>query len=318
MVSTISPQQLAELLTSDKPIRLIDVRTPAEFGEVHVTNAHNLPLDRLDAAAVTAEASGDEPIYFICKSGGRSGKACEKLIAAGFTNVISVAGGTTACETAGLPVVRGRKAMSLERQVRIAAGALVFGGVLLAAFADNADNDMLEKIGLGIAGFVGAGLVFAGVTDTCGMAMLIARMPWNQVSGPATSCSRAPLLTAVLAATAGPALAASPTRDSLPAVQRAVAEQKAVIIDVREPDEWAESHLAGARLVPLSRLEAGVSPAELARVLPKDRIIYCHCLAGGRCLMAADILKPLGYDVRPLGQSYDELVAAGFPAVTGR
>jgi len=115
MVSTISPQQLAELLTSDKPIRLIDVRTPAEFGEVHVTNAHNLPLDRLDAAAVTAEASGDEPIYFICKSGGRSGKACEKLIAAGFTNVISVAGGTTACETAGLPVVRGRKAMSLER-----------------------------------------------------------------------------------------------------------------------------------------------------------------------------------------------------------
>ena len=318
MVSTISPQQLAELLTSDKPIRLIDVRTPAEFGEVHVTNAHNLPLDRLDAAAVTAEASGDEPIYFICKSGGRSGKACEKLIAAGFTNVISVAGGTTACETAGLPVVRGRKAMSLERQVRIAAGALVFGGVLLAAFADNADNDMLEKIGLGIAGFVGAGLVFAGVTDTCGMAMLIARMPWNQVSGPATSCSRALLLTAVLAATAGPALAASPTRDSLPAVQRAVAEQKAVIIDVREPDEWAESHLAGARLVPLSRLEAGVSPAELARVLPKDRIIYCHCLAGGRCLMAADILKPLGYDVRPLGQSYDELVAAGFPAVTGR
>ncbi len=318
MVSTISPQQLAELLTSDKPIRLIDVRTPAEFGEVHVTNAHNLPLDRLDAAAVTAEAGDDEPIYFICKSGGRSGKACEKLIAAGFTNVISVAGGTTACETAGLPVVRGRKAMSLERQVRIAAGALVFGGVLLAAFADNADNDMLEKIGLGIAGFVGAGLVFAGITDTCGMAMLIARMPWNQVSGPATSCSRALLLTAVLAATAGPALAASPTRDSLPAVQRAVAEQKAVIIDVREPDEWAESHLAGARLVPLSRLEAGVTPAELARVLPKDRIIYCHCLAGGRCLMAADILKPLGYDVRPLGQSYDELVAAGFPTVTGR
>jgi len=249
MVSTISPQQLAELLTGDKPLKLIDVRTPAEFGEVHVTTARNLPLDRLDPAAVTAEAGGDEPIYFICKSGGRSGKACEKLIAAGFTNVISVAGGTTACETAGLPVVRGRKAMSLERQVRIAAGALVFGGVLLAAFAD---NDTLEAVGLGIAGFVGAGLVFAGVTDTCGMAMLISRMPWNQVSGPATTCSRAALLAAVLAATAGPALAASPTRDSLPMVQRAVTEQKAVIIDVREPDEWNESHLAGARLVPMS------------------------------------------------------------------
>ena len=315
MVTTISPQQLAELLSSDPSIRLIDVRTPAEFGEVHVASARNLPLDRLDPAAVSAEAGNGEPLYFICKSGGRSGKACEKLIAAGVTNVISVDGGTTACEAAGLPVVRGRKAMSLERQVRIAAGALVFGGVMLAAFAG---NDMLEKVGLGIAGFVGAGLVFAGITDTCGMAMLISRMPWNQVSGPATTCSRAALLAVVLAATAGPALAASPTRDSLPAVQQAVAEQKAIIIDVREPDEWTESHLAGARLVPLSRLEAGVAPADLARVLPQDKIIYCHCLAGGRCLMAADILKPLGYDVRPLGQSYDELVAAGFPAVTGR
>jgi rhodanese-related sulfurtransferase len=315
MVSTISPQQLAELLASNKPFKLIDVRTPAEFGEVHVTSARNLPLDRLDPAAVAAEAGSEGPIYFICKSGGRSGKACEKLIASGFSDVISVDGGTTACEAAGLPVVRGRKAMSLERQVRIAAGAIVFGGVMLAAFAN---NDMLEKIGLGIAGFVGAGLVFAGITDTCGMAMLIARMPWNQVSGSATSCSRVLLLAAMLTATAGPALAASPTRDSLPAVQQAVAEQKAVIIDVREPDEWAESHLSGARLVPLSRLKAGVAPADLARVLPQDKIIYCHCLAGGRCLLAADILKPLGYDVRPLGQSYDELVAAGFPAVTGR
>ena len=315
MVSTISPQQLAELLASNKPFKLIDVRTPAEFGEVHVTSARNLPLDRLDPAAVAAEAGSEGPIYFICKSGGRSGKACEKLIASGFSDVISVDGGTTACEAAGLPVVRGRKAMSLERQVRIAAGAIVFGGVMLAAFAD---NDMLEKIGLGIAGFVGAGLVFAGITDTCGMAMLIARMPWNQVSGSATSCSRVLLLAAMLTATAGPALAASPTRDSLPAVQQAVAEQKAVIIDVREPDEWAESHLSGARLVPLSRLKAGVAPTDLARVLPQDKIIYCHCLAGGRCLLAADILKPLGYDVRPLGQSYDELVAAGFPAVTGR
>lgn len=178
MVSTISPQQLAELLASNKPFKLIDVRTPAEFGEVHVTSARNLPLDRLDPAAVAAEAGSEGPIYFICKSGGRSGKACEKLIASGFSDVISVDGGTTACEAAGLPVVRGRKAMSLERQVRIAAGAIVFGGVMLAAFAN---NDMLEKIGLGIAGFVGAGLVFAGITDTCGMAMLIARMPWNQV-----------------------------------------------------------------------------------------------------------------------------------------
>jgi rhodanese-related sulfurtransferase len=315
MVTTISPQNLADLLREKKPLRLVDVRTPAEFGEVHVETATNVPLDRLDPATVGNLVAGEGPLYFICRSGGRSGKACEKMMAAGHADVISVDGGTAACETAGLPVIRGRKAMSLERQVRIAAGALVFAGVMLAAFGG---TETLRLAGLGIAGFVGAGLVFAGVTDTCGMAMIIARMPWNQACGSAASCSRVLLLAAMLTATAGPALAASPTRDSLPAVQQAVAEQKAVIIDVREPDEWAESHLSGARLVPLSRLKAGVAPADLARMLPQDKIIYCHCLAGGRCLVAADILKRLGYDVRPLGQSYDELVSAGFPAVTGR
>ena len=73
--------------------------------------------------------SGSEPLYVICKSGGRSQQACEKFIKAGFTNVVNVEGGTTACIEAGLPVVRGKKAISLERQVRIAAGSLVLLGV---------------------------------------------------------------------------------------------------------------------------------------------------------------------------------------------
>jgi hypothetical protein len=67
--------------------------------------------------------------------------------------------------------------MSLERQVRIAAGALVATGAALAAFGP---DPMWRQIGVGLAGFIGCGLVFAGVTDTCGMAMLIAKMPWNQ------------------------------------------------------------------------------------------------------------------------------------------
>jgi hypothetical protein len=103
--------------------------------------------------------------------------ACEKLLAAGLADAISVEGGTAACEAAGVPVVRGRKAMSLERQVRIAAGALVATGAALAAFGP---DPTWRLIGAGLAGFVGCGLVFAGVTDTCGMAMLLARMPWNQ------------------------------------------------------------------------------------------------------------------------------------------
>jgi hypothetical protein len=91
-----------------------------------------------------------------------------------------VEGGTAACEAAGLPVVRGRKAMSLERQVRICAGSIVAIGAALAAFGP---DPTWQKVGAGIAGFIGCGLVFAGVTDTCGMAMMLAKMPWNQRSG---------------------------------------------------------------------------------------------------------------------------------------
>jgi rhodanese-related sulfurtransferase len=319
MIATISPTMLADLRRKGDQVTLIDVRTPAEFGEVHVDFAHNIPLDRLDVKAVTA-LCGDGPVYFVCKSGSRSQKACEKLRAAGFQHVISVEGGTAACEAAGVPVVRGRKVMSLERQVRIAAGALVAVGAALAAFGPEAPVNW-QAIGAGLAGFVGCGLVFAGITDTCGMAMLIARMPWNQASGgayrTATTCSRAILLGLVLGAASGSAVAEH-TKDSLDVVQQAVREQKAVIIDVREPDEWQEGHLNGAGLLPLSVLERGVAPQELAKILPKDKIIYCYCLAGGRCVEAAAMLKPLGYDVRALKPGYPQLVKAGFPAVVGK
>jgi rhodanese-related sulfurtransferase len=312
MVATVSPRQLQDLCTRGEPINLIDVRTPAEFGEVHVDFARNVPLDRLDPKQIQSDhAQHTGPIYFVCRSGSRSKTACERMIAAGISDVISVEGGTTACDAAGLPVVRGKKAMSLERQVRIAAGALVAIGAALAAFGP---DPLWKNIGAGLAGFVGCGLVFAGITHTCGMAMLISRMPWNQVA--ASTCSRL-LLAAALAAAAGQAVAADHTRDPLPAVQQAVANGQAVIVDVREPDEWRKGHVAGARLVPLSSLERGVDPARLAEVLPKDKIIYCHCLVGGRCLVAADILRPLGYDVRPLKPGYPQLIQAGFPAAVG-
>jgi rhodanese-related sulfurtransferase len=186
MVATISPSQLAELRRTGERLTLIDVRTPAEFGEVHVDFAHNIPLDRLDPGEMS-KLAGNGPLYFVCKSGGRSQKACEKLLAAGLKDVVSVDGGTAACEAAGVPVVRGRKAMSLERQVRIAAGALVAAGAALAAFGPDL---MWQRIGAGLAGFIGCGLVFAGITDTCGMAMLLARMPWNQRRDASGSCSR--------------------------------------------------------------------------------------------------------------------------------
>ncbi len=179
--TTISPQRLAELCKDGK-IDLIDVRTPVEFREVHVEHARNVPLERLDPAALIQGRSErrDEPLYLVCRSGSRGRQACEKFLAAGFPNVVNVEGGTLACVEAGLPVVRGKKAMSLERQVRIAAGSLVLLGAL--------SGWLVHPAFVGLAAFVGAGLVFAGITDTCGMGMLLARMPWNQVKDAPTGC----------------------------------------------------------------------------------------------------------------------------------
>src|SRR5688572_30328555 len=106
-VPTVSPRRLAELVRGNPSIGLIDVRTPVEYREVHLAAAENVPLDRLDAATVMrGNGSADEPVYFICRSGGRGRQACEKFLAAGYTNVVNVEGGTQACVEAGLPVVR--------------------------------------------------------------------------------------------------------------------------------------------------------------------------------------------------------------------
>lgn len=181
---TITPRELEELRRQGRPVELIDVRTPAEYREVHAEPARSVPLDALDPRAIMEARNGtrDEPLYTICRSGSRGRQAAEKFQAAGFTNVVNVEGGTQAWEQAGLPVVRGKKAISLERQVRIATGALVVLGTALGAFVHPAF--------LALAAFVGAGLVFAGITDTCGMGLMLARMPWNRADPETTTCSR--------------------------------------------------------------------------------------------------------------------------------
>jgi rhodanese-related sulfurtransferase len=183
-VATISAAKLAEFSRDGRKIELIDVRTPVEFREVHLDGARNVPLDQLDPKALMEgrNVSRSELVYIICKAGARSQQACERFIKAGFSDVVSVEGGTQACVALGMPVVRGKKAISLERQVRIAAGSLVLLGVL-GSYA-------YYPLVL-LSAFVGAGLVFSGITDTCGMGMLLARMPWNQChTAKDTSCAR--------------------------------------------------------------------------------------------------------------------------------
>lgn len=182
-ISTITSRQLSDLLSSGQKVDMIDVRTPAEFREMHVEFAQNVPLDRLEAAPLMKDRNGtDQPYYIICRSGSRAKQACERLRSAGLTNVVHVEGGTLAWEQAGLPVIRGKKAVSLERQVRIAAGSLVLLGIVLGAY--------VHPYWISLTAFVGAGLIFAGVTDTCGMGLLLARMPWNQVRD-GTACENA-------------------------------------------------------------------------------------------------------------------------------
>ena len=181
-VRTITPNELEDLRRQGRAVELIDVRTPVEFREVHAQPARSVPLDRLDPGAVLEARSGPEgePLYMICRSGSRGRQACERFHAAGFTNVVNVEGGTLAWAECGLPVVRGKKAVSLERQVRIAAGSLVVLGVLLGW--------LVHPAVFALSAFVGAGLVFAGITDTCGMGLLLARMPWNRVKVAPAGC----------------------------------------------------------------------------------------------------------------------------------
>ncbi len=174
--TTITPAELARKLTASPGSTVLDVRTPAEFAEVHATPARNLPLPDVSAAALIASGHVDlaAPVYLLCQTDRRATSAADKLAAEGFKQPVVVVGGTMAWIAAGLPLVRGtKKAIGLERQVRIAAGSLVFTGVILSHF--------VHPGFIWLSGFVGAGLVFAGITDFCGMGLLLARAPWNRV-----------------------------------------------------------------------------------------------------------------------------------------
>ena len=183
-VATITVGELGERLRRGDPVDLIDVRTPMEFRAVHAEPARLAPLNTLDPGTVmkARDGSGESPLYVICQTGGRSRKAVERFRNAGHANVVNVEGGTLAWEAAGLPVIRGGKAISLERQVRIAAGSLVLLGTILGT--------AVHPAWLGLSGFVGAGLIFAGITDTCGMGLLLARMPWNRTGTEGPTCAR--------------------------------------------------------------------------------------------------------------------------------
>ena len=180
-VNNVTPQELQDRQKARPSLVILDVRSPAEFESVHIPGAVNVPLSSLTNDLLdryrTSASQGD--LVFVCHSGGRSKKACDLATNAGFDEVHNLVGGTQAWEQAGLPVQRGsRKVISIDRQVRIIAGSIVAVGALLALTVSSGWAVLPLLVGLG--------LVFAGLTDLCGLALLLARMPWNQAGQGAT------------------------------------------------------------------------------------------------------------------------------------
>ncbi len=174
-VKTISPQAFEALRKADERVVLIDVRSPYEFRAGHAAMARSLPLDHLDEPSLGQLADRATPLVLICQGGQRAAKACAQASAWGYREVYTVEGGTAAWRFAGLPMIAERNVISLLRQVRIVTGMLVVLGCLLAL--------LVHVWFIGMVFFVGFGLLFAGLTDSCPMGVLLAKMPWNRGCG---------------------------------------------------------------------------------------------------------------------------------------
>lgn len=167
MIATCSPVRAEEKIMTNPDAQLIDVREYPEYAGGHAKGAVLIPLSSFEKEM--GKIIKGKPVVVLCQAGVRAAKAAAILEKAGYTDVTVVEGGTKAWQAADLPMeVASQKIWSLERQVRLAAGALVLIGLFLPGGFP------------WLSAFVGAGLMFAAVTNTCGMGMLIARMPWNR------------------------------------------------------------------------------------------------------------------------------------------
>lgn len=172
--------ELKSKLDQGEHLLIIDVRTPAEFEEEHLSGAVNIPLGVLNQERLERIAATTNNLFFICHSGGRSSQASQKISNLGRWHVFNILGGTNAAKEAGLQMTVGvRTIMSIERQVRVIAGLLVLLGVVLGL--------LLSPYFFYLSGAVGAGLIFAGISNFCGMALLLEKCPWNQSN---TKCER--------------------------------------------------------------------------------------------------------------------------------
>lgn len=169
MITHVDPPEAQRLI--NKGALLIDVREPDEYARERIPNSRLLPLSRL---SISVDRFGAQQVIFHCRSGGRTAAAAERLTAAADGDAYILRGGLEAWKAAGLPVLKNkRRPIEMMRQVQIVAGSLVLLGVSLGA--------LLHPGFYALSGFVGAGLVFAGATGTCGMARILSLAPWNRM-----------------------------------------------------------------------------------------------------------------------------------------
>lgn len=178
MPVAVDVAQARTLVESDPRIRLIDVRTPGEFAAAHIPGSTNVPLEVLREHQEDLGAAHEDPIVLVCASGARAEQARTVLRAAGLERLSVLSGGVTAWHQHGAPTNEGSGTWAMERQVRLTAGLLVLAGVL-----GSTRHAPLKWI----AGFVGGGLTFSALSNTCGMARLLALLPHNRVRTADTS-----------------------------------------------------------------------------------------------------------------------------------
>ena len=154
---------------------IIDVRSPAEFKALHLPSSKNIPLDKLNEQSckqIQTDAQG-KTLYLLCGSGTRAKMAKDKFLNHTDSAIVIIEGGINELQRSNAPLNQAASSsISLERQVRIAAGVLVVIGVTLSL--------VINPAFIALSAFVGLGLIFAGITDSCGMALVLSKMPWNQ------------------------------------------------------------------------------------------------------------------------------------------
>lgn len=166
----VDPHTLKQWL-EEHSVTLVDVREPAEYANERIPGAKLHPLSRFNPQEI--QLRSEQKLVLYCQSGNRSAKAAQKCLESGFSSVIHLQGGITNWKNSGYEIERSKNApISILRQVQIVAGSLVLIGTVLGA--------TVSPYFLILSGFVGAGLVFAGVTNTCAMGLLLAKLPYNQ------------------------------------------------------------------------------------------------------------------------------------------